>query len=66
MVCGLLQQTPEALDVVGDACAEVAPLLDGTVPAPSVAQTVNALNQGQLPPLPLPIAGVVYGSGGGQ
>lgn len=66
MVCSLLRQTPEQLDAVGDACAEVAPLLDGTVPAPSVAQTVNALNQGQLPPLPLPIAGVVYGSGGGQ
>lgn len=69
MICNFLQQTPEALDLVGDACASVAPLVEGIVPLPSVAQTLNALQNGQLPPLPLPLAGQVYGTaaqGGGQ
>ncbi|WP_116051026.1 MCE family protein [Amycolatopsis palatopharyngis] len=70
MICNFLQQTPEALDLIGDACGDIAPLLDGTVPLPSVAQTIQALESGELPPLPLPLAGQVYGTppsqGGGH
>ncbi|RZQ64174.1 MCE family protein [Amycolatopsis suaedae] len=61
MVCNLLRQTPEALDALGDLCGKVAPLIDGTVPAPSIAQVIQAANSGQLPPLPLPVAEAVYG-----
>ncbi|MFE6609406.1 MCE family protein [Amycolatopsis sp. NPDC057786] len=63
MVCNLLKQTPEALDALGDACKGVAGLVDGLVPLPSIAQVVEASHRGQLPPLPLPIAGELYGSG---
>ncbi|WP_028661912.1 MCE family protein [Saccharomonospora saliphila] len=64
MVCGFLQQTPEALDALGDVCSDLAPVLDGTVPLPSLAQSVNALNKGEMPDLPLPILGQVADSGG--
>lgn len=54
MICNLLKQAPGALAKVGSLCDPVAPLLDGTLKAPSVAQTVNALQHDQPPPLPLP------------
>lgn len=58
MVCKLLehstpQQVPEDLR---KACGELAPVLDGTLKLPSVGETVHHLGQGQLPPLPLPLA----------
>lgn len=62
LICNLLKQTPGALAKVGNLCDPVAPLLDGTLKAPSVAQTVNALQHDQLPPLPLPSADL-YGTG---
>jgi phospholipid/cholesterol/gamma-HCH transport system substrate-binding protein len=62
MVCNLLKQTPSALAVVGDACKNIAGVLDGLVPLPSVAQTVQALSNGTLPTLPLPISGQLYGT----
>lgn len=55
MICQLLRQTPGGLASVGDLCKGVEPILDGTVKLPSVAQTVNALQHGQPPPLPLPL-----------
>ncbi|WP_019807114.1 MCE family protein [Saccharomonospora halophila] len=64
MVCGFLQQTPEALDTVGDLCADMAPVVDGTVPLPSLAQAAHALNEGELPELPLPVLGQISESGG--
>ncbi len=64
MVCNLLKQTPEALDALGDACKGIAGLVDGLVPLPSMAQVIQSANSGQLPPLPLPIAGELYGTGG--
>ncbi|WP_007024046.1 MCE family protein [Saccharomonospora iraqiensis] len=64
MVCGFLQQTPEALDAVGDLCADLAPVVDGTVPLPSLAQAVHALNEGELPELPLPVLGQISETGG--
>lgn len=62
MVCNLLKQTPEALDALGDACKGVAGLVDGLVPLPSIAQVIQSSQAGQLPPLPLPIAGQLYGT----
>ncbi|RBM22850.1 ABC transporter substrate-binding protein [Prauserella sp. PE36] len=66
MICGFLKQTPDALDALGDLCGQVAPLLDGTLQLPSLAQSVNALNQGKLPPLPVPLTDQLLSSGGGQ
>ncbi|EIE97393.1 MCE family protein [Saccharomonospora glauca] len=64
MVCNLLRQTPEALDVLGNLCADVAGVLDGVLELPSLAESVNALNKGKLPPLPLPLVGQLTSSGG--
>ncbi|MFC4001583.1 MCE family protein [Prauserella oleivorans] len=66
MICGLLKQTPEALDAVGQLCDSVAGIVEGVVPLPSLAQSVNALNQGKLPPLPVPLTTQLLGSGGGR
>lgn len=68
MLCKTLQQTPDALDLLGDACASIAPLVQGIAPLPSTAEVLAALQRGELPPLPLPLSGnEVYGSvGGGQ
>lgn len=63
MVCNLLKQTPEALDALGNACKGISKLVDGLVPLPSIAQVVQSADNGQLPPLPLPIAGELYGTG---
>jgi virulence factor Mce-like protein len=65
MICQLLRQTPGALAKVGDLCNSVAPILDGTLKLPSVAQTVNALANGQQPPLPLPFVDL-FGKGASQ
>jgi len=62
MVCNLLKQTPDALDVLGDACKNVAGLVDGLVPIPSIAQVIEASGRGALPALPLPISGQLYGT----
>jgi phospholipid/cholesterol/gamma-HCH transport system substrate-binding protein len=62
MVCNLLKQTPAALDVLGDACKNIAGLVDGLVPIPSIAQVLEASGRGALPALPLPISGQLYGT----
>jgi phospholipid/cholesterol/gamma-HCH transport system substrate-binding protein len=72
MICKLLQQgggnsiPPE----LSSACSSVAGVLSGAVKLPTPAQTLTALQQGKLPPLPLPLAGTLYGtattSGSGQ
>ena len=70
-VCKLLQQVggtniPAALST---ACGSIASVLSGAVQLPTPAQTIEALQQGKLPPLPLPLAGTLYGtatSGSGQ
>jgi virulence factor Mce-like protein len=63
MVCNLLKQTSSAVPVaLTDACKNIAGLTDGLVPLPSIAQVVQSANSGQLPPLPLPIAGQLYGT----
>ncbi|MGC7093896.1 MCE family protein [Amycolatopsis lurida] len=64
MVCNLLKQTPDQLDLVGDLCKGLQPVLDGALPLPSVAQVVAAAKKGEAPPLPLPLVDVM--SGGAQ
>ena len=59
-----IEQVPSTL---GDICKRLAPVLDGTLKLPSIPQTVASLQQGQLPPLPLPLVGVLTQlAGGGQ
>jgi virulence factor Mce-like protein len=57
MVCRLLTATTpkQVPQVLSDICARLAPVLDGTLQLPSVAQTLSSLQQGKLPPLPLPV-----------
>ncbi|HEX5407408.1 MAG TPA: MCE family protein [Pseudonocardiaceae bacterium] len=65
IVCKLLRQTtPSNIPpVLATACNQIAPILQGLVKLPTPAQTLTALQQGKLPPLPLPLAGTLYGSG---
>lgn len=65
MVCQLLKQTPGALAQVGNLCDSVEPILDGAVKLPSAAQTVYALQHGEIPPLPLPFVDL-FGTGASQ
>ena len=46
---GTLQDLPTT---VGDACAQLAPILDGAVPLPTPAEVITALQAGQPPPVP--------------
>ncbi|WP_436491919.1 MCE family protein [Actinokineospora sp. HUAS TT18] len=46
------KQLPQAL---GDICAKLAPVLDGTLKLPSPTDALNALQRGELPPMPLPL-----------
>jgi phospholipid/cholesterol/gamma-HCH transport system substrate-binding protein len=63
-VCHLLEQlAPGNLPAaVATACNSIAPLVQGLVPLPSPASVITDLQQGKLPPLLLPYAGVVYAS----
>ncbi|WP_020669847.1 MCE family protein [Amycolatopsis nigrescens] len=64
MVCQLLRQTAPAQvpAVLSDACARVSSILDGTLKLPSVADTLTSIQQGKLPPLPLPLVNTPGGS----
>ncbi|MET0135019.1 MAG: MCE family protein [Kibdelosporangium sp.] len=59
LVCRLLEQSvPQQVPpVLSDVCKQLAPIVQGTVPLPSVAQVINGLNTGQLPTLPMPLGG---------
>ena len=56
LVCNLLSRGP-GLGFLRDACAQVSSTIDKVAPLPSVAQTLHALQEGRLPPLPLPLLG---------
>jgi phospholipid/cholesterol/gamma-HCH transport system substrate-binding protein len=60
-VCKLLQQgQPKQVPAfLSTACGQLAPVLSGAVPLPSAAQALSALQQGKLPPLPLPVVGTL-------
>ncbi|MEU3274149.1 MCE family protein [Saccharomonospora sp. NPDC006951] len=48
--------TPEQLpDALGPLCRSLAPIVDDTLKVPSLSQTLNSLQNGELPPLPLPL-----------
>jgi phospholipid/cholesterol/gamma-HCH transport system substrate-binding protein len=66
MICRLLQAgTPKNMPAfLTNACNQLAPVLDGTLKLPSVAQTLADLQEGKIPPLPLPIAGTLTGQEG--
>ena len=57
MICQLLQRsTPTQVpQTLADLCKQLAPLIDGTLHLPSAADALAALQQGKLPPLPLPL-----------
>ncbi|WP_424189932.1 MCE family protein [Actinokineospora sp. G85] len=65
-LCDLIKQgTPQSLpSTLGDACAAIAPVVNGLVPLPTPAQVIADLQAGRLPALPLPLAGQVFGTGG--
>jgi phospholipid/cholesterol/gamma-HCH transport system substrate-binding protein len=65
-VCTLIRQgSPAQLPpVLADTCDRLAPVVQGLVPLPSPAEVVSSLQQGKRPPLPLPLAGVLYGTEG--
>jgi phospholipid/cholesterol/gamma-HCH transport system substrate-binding protein len=58
-VCRLLKQTTPANipQILADTCDKLAPVLQGAVPLPSVAQVINGLQSGSLPSLPMPLVG---------
>ncbi|GAA2829707.1 MCE family protein [Crossiella cryophila] len=55
LLCRVIQAgTPKQLPkLLGDACAQLAPLLDGVLKLPSPAEILASLQQGHLPKLPL-------------
>jgi virulence factor Mce-like protein len=65
MACKLIRLgTPKQVpDALASACEQLAPILDGVVRLPSVAETVSAISQGKLPPLPLPAVEAWYRGG---
>ncbi|SDH85337.1 virulence factor Mce family protein [Actinokineospora alba] len=67
MLCMLIRQSaPAEIPAdVRDACLQLAPVIDGAVPLPSVAEVLGGAAQGKQPALPLPMVGVdVPGQGG--
>lgn len=67
MICRLLRTgaPAEIPPVLGETCENLASVVDGAVPIPPVADVLTALQSGELPPLPLPLARI-YGLGGGR
>ncbi|MBB4684945.1 MCE family protein [Amycolatopsis jiangsuensis] len=68
-VCRLISAgTPKPIpDALGGICKKLAPVLDGTLKLPTIPQALNSLQNGQLPPLPLPLSDVLTQlSGGGK
>ncbi|GAB3374383.1 MCE family protein [Amycolatopsis echigonensis] len=66
-VCRLISAgTPKPIpDTLGSICKKLAPVLDGTLKLPSIPQAINSLENGQLPPLPLPLSDVLTQKPGG-
>ncbi|MEV5713411.1 MCE family protein [Amycolatopsis mediterranei] len=66
-VCRLISAvTPkEVPDALGNICKQLAPILDGTLKLPTIPQVLNSLQNGTLPPLPLPLVDVMEQLSGG-
>jgi phospholipid/cholesterol/gamma-HCH transport system substrate-binding protein len=56
MICNMIRQgTPNNLpQVLADTCDQLKPLVEGTLPLPTPAQVLTALQNGEAPPLPIP------------
>ncbi|MEV6442269.1 MCE family protein [Amycolatopsis sp. NPDC051716] len=66
-VCRLISAvTPkEVPDALGNICKKLAPILDGALKLPTIPQVLNSLQNGTLPPLPLPLVDVMEQLSGG-
>ncbi len=66
-VCRLISAgTPkEVPDTLGSICKQLAPILDGALKLPTIPQVLNSLQNGTLPPLPLPLVDVMEQLAGG-
>ncbi|WP_372668510.1 MCE family protein [Amycolatopsis kentuckyensis] len=66
-VCRLISSfTPkEVPDTLGNICKQLAPVLDGALKLPTIPQVLNSLQNGTLPPLPLPLVDVMEQLTGG-
>ncbi|MEU0793881.1 MCE family protein [Amycolatopsis sp. NPDC005961] len=66
-VCRLISAgTPkEVPDTLGNICKQLAPVLDGVLKLPTIPQVLNSLQNGTLPPLPLPLVDVMEQLAGG-
>jgi phospholipid/cholesterol/gamma-HCH transport system substrate-binding protein len=66
-VCRLISAgTPkEVPDTLGNICKQLAPVLDGVLKLPTIPQVLNSLQNGTLPPLPLPLVDVMEQLSGG-
>jgi phospholipid/cholesterol/gamma-HCH transport system substrate-binding protein len=67
MLCRTIEAgTPKKLPAtLTDLCKQLAPFIDGTLELPSAAEAVAALEQGRLPPLPIPLVGLAGPFSGG-
>ncbi|MDV6014129.1 MCE family protein [Haloechinothrix sp. LS1_15] len=68
MLCRILgPAVPDELPIeVTETCMELAPVIDGALPLPSVSEIVSSLNAGELPSLPLPLENVLSDGRGGE
>ncbi|GHG34105.1 MULTISPECIES: MCE family protein [Amycolatopsis] len=66
-VCRLISSvTPKEIpDTLGNICKQLAPVLDGALKLPTIPQVLNSLQNGTLPPLPLPLVDVMEQLSGG-
>ena len=66
-VCRLISAgTPKQVpDTLGNICKQLAPVLDGALKLPTIPQVLNSLQNGTLPPLPLPLVDVMEQLSGG-
>ncbi|WP_284741150.1 MCE family protein [Amycolatopsis sp. RTGN1] len=66
-VCRLISAgTPKEIpDTLGNICKQLAPVLDGVLKLPTIPQVLNSLQNGTLPPLPLPLVDVMEQLAGG-
>jgi phospholipid/cholesterol/gamma-HCH transport system substrate-binding protein len=66
-VCRLISAgTPKPIpDTLGNICKQLAPVLDGALKLPTIPQVLNSLQNGELPPLPLPLIDVMEQLSGG-
>jgi hypothetical protein len=67
-VCKLLDQsTPQQVPLeVSSACDALRPVLAGSEKLPTLAESLNAVQNGKLPPLPLPLTNGLQPAGGGR